>query len=173
MTSPGDAKEHTMTMTRTAAAVTIAIVALLSVRGSALKMQPAPLTVLFVCEHGAAKSVIAAAHFNKIAKERGLPFRGVARGTAPDPTIPVGVRQGLERAGLELSVTKPMMVGQADMNAADRVVTFEIALPSTVSASKTAATDWKAVPSVSADFGVASAEIKRRVEALIAELSKK
>ena len=28
-------------------------------------------TVLFVCEHGAAKSVIAAAQFNKLAKEKG------------------------------------------------------------------------------------------------------
>jgi protein-tyrosine-phosphatase len=29
-------------------------------------------TVVFVCEHGAAKSVIATTYFNKIAAERGL-----------------------------------------------------------------------------------------------------
>jgi hypothetical protein len=38
--------------------------------------------------------------------------------------------------------------------------------------SKAAPTDWRAVPSVSADFGVASADIKRRVEALIDDLAK-
>jgi len=53
-------------------------------------------TVLFVCEHGGAKSVIAAAHFNKIAKERGLPYRAVTLGTAPDADIPAGVRKGLD-----------------------------------------------------------------------------
>lgn len=129
-------------------------------------------TVLFVCEHGAAKSVIAAAHFNKIARERGLPFRAVARGTAPDAAIPAGVRQGLQREGLQLAVEKPILVVQADATAADRIVTFEVALPATVSSSTTRPTDWKAVPAVSTDFGIASADIKRRVEALIDELAK-
>jgi arsenate reductase len=36
--------------------------------------------VVFVCEHGAAKSVIAAAYFNKLAKERNLPYEAVCRG---------------------------------------------------------------------------------------------
>ena len=136
------------------------------------KTAPAAHTVLFVCEHGAAKSVIAAAHFNKIARERGLSYRAVARGTAPDADIPAGVRRGLEREGLELVVQKPMMVGQTDAHQASRVITFEIALPNAISSTGTL-TDWRAVPSVSADFGVASADIKRRVEALIDELMKK
>lgn len=166
-----------MTSTKTTTAMAIVIVGLLSVLGSAQGTAPqSPMTsqtVLFVCEHGAAKSVIAAAHFNKIAKERGLPYRAVARGTAPDAAIPAGVRKGLEQAGLELSIEKPVLVGQADVNGANRVVTFEIALPGNISSGKAAPTDWRAVPSVSADFGVASADIKRRVEALIDEFSKK
>ncbi len=136
------------------------------------KTAAAPQTVLFVCEHGAAKSVIAAAHFNKVARERGLPYRAVARGTAPDTAIPAGVRQGLDRAGLELVVQQPRMVGEADVSTASRVITFEIALPDGVAASA-APTDWRGVPSVSTDFDVASADIKRRVEALIDELVKK
>ncbi len=36
-------------------------------------------TILFICEHGAAKSVIAAAYFDKLAKERGLKYRAVFR----------------------------------------------------------------------------------------------
>jgi len=137
------------------------------------KSAPAAHTVLFVCEHGAAKSVIAAAHFNKIARERGLPYRAVARGTAPDADIPNGVRQGLEREGLELVVPEPMRVSQTDAHEASRVITFEIALPNAIAPSSGTLTDWRAVPSVSADFGVASADIKRRVEALIDELMKK
>src|SRR5688572_249911 len=50
--------------------------------------EPKPVgTVLFVCEHGSAKSVVAAAHFNRIAADRGLPFRAISRGTAPDPEM--------------------------------------------------------------------------------------
>src|SRR5690349_1513124 len=112
-----------MTISKTVAVVTIALVGVSAVRGAAQSNAPknpmAPQTVLFVCEHGAAKSVIAAAHFNKIAKERGLPYRAVARGTAPDQTIPDGVRNGLKQAGLELTVEKPVMVGQADVNGAN------------------------------------------------------
>ncbi len=47
--------------------------------------KPEPVgTILFVCEHGSAKSVVAAAHFNRIAAARGLPFRAISRGTVPD-----------------------------------------------------------------------------------------
>ena len=129
-------------------------------------------SVLFVCEHGGAKSVIAAAHFNKIAKERGLPYRAVARGTAPDEAVPAGVRQGLAAAGLEISIEKPVMVGQADVSKASRVVTFDVTLPGAIASSKPP-TGWDALPSVSSNFDVASAEIKRRVELLIDELTKK
>jgi protein-tyrosine-phosphatase len=41
-------------------------------------------TIIFVCEHGAAKSVIAAAYFNRFAEQRGLNLRAAARGTNPD-----------------------------------------------------------------------------------------
>ena len=31
-------------------------------------------TIVFVCEHGSAKSVVAAAHFNRLAAEARLPY---------------------------------------------------------------------------------------------------
>ena len=65
-------------MTKTqSAAVTIAIVGLLSAKGAAQgAASKAPVTtqtVVFVCEHGAAKSVIATTCFNKLAAERAVP----------------------------------------------------------------------------------------------------
>ena len=56
--------------------------------------------VLFVCEHGAVKSVIAAAHFNRLARERHLAMRAVARGTYPEAEIPSNVVSGLRADGL-------------------------------------------------------------------------
>jgi hypothetical protein len=43
---------------------------------------PARQRVLFVCLHGAAKSVIATAYFNKLARDRGLSYRATFRGTS-------------------------------------------------------------------------------------------
>src|SRR5215207_1472346 len=40
--------------------------------------------VLFVCLHGAAKSVVGAAHFRRLAAARGLDIDAVAAGTEPD-----------------------------------------------------------------------------------------
>ena len=50
---------------------------------------PRPDEVVFVCEHGAAKSVVAAQYFNKLAGERGLAVRAVARGAEPQADLSV------------------------------------------------------------------------------------
>ena len=46
-----------------------------------------PTTVVFVCEHGSAKSMIAALWFNRLASEQGLPLQGVSRGVNPDAKV--------------------------------------------------------------------------------------
>src|SRR5499425_1017044 len=56
--------------------------------------------VLFVCLHGAAKSVIGAAHFRRLAAERGLAIAAVAAGTEPDPQLAPGAMKGLAGDGL-------------------------------------------------------------------------
>jgi arsenate reductase (thioredoxin) len=43
--------------------------------------------ILFVCEHGAARSTIAAAYFNKFAQQQNLDYVAVFRGTDPDTTL--------------------------------------------------------------------------------------
>jgi len=44
-------------------------------------------TVVFVCQHGAAKSVLAATLLERLAAEQGLPLRALARGTEPSPLV--------------------------------------------------------------------------------------
>lgn len=44
--------------------------------------------IVFVCEHGSAKSVIAASEFERMAKKEGLAVNILARGTNPDAEIP-------------------------------------------------------------------------------------
>src|SRR4029453_17394056 len=50
--------------------------------------------VLFVCLHGAAKSVVAAAHFRRLASARGLSISAVAAGTEPDAEVAAGGGEG-------------------------------------------------------------------------------
>ena len=72
-----------------------------------------PARVVFVCEHGSVKSLIGMVYFNRSAQERGLPYRAVARGTVPEPTVPGPVREGLHAAGFDVreSIQMPEHTG--------------------------------------------------------------
>ena len=125
-------------------------------------------TILFVCEHGAAKSVVAAAHFNKRAAEAGLPFRAVSRGTAPDPSVPARITAGLKSEGLSVPPGfVPAGVQPAEIKNAARVVTFDVVLPA--SADLARSSKWDGLPAFSDGYGPASAAILTKVDALIRE----
>ena len=79
---------------------------------------PAEPTVVFVCEHGAAKSVIATTYFNKIAKERGLRARADFRGVNPQADLSVSALRGLRDDGLAVPDRKPSPISQTDVDAA-------------------------------------------------------
>src|SRR3954447_25865364 len=86
-------------------------------------------TVVFVCEHGAAKSVIAAAQFNRLASEMKLPYRAVARATNPEDAVAPSVRSGLAAEGLDVAGWKPRAVSGDDLKRAARVVSLATDLP--------------------------------------------
>ena len=77
--------------------------------------------VIFVCEHGAAKSVLSAAIFNKLARERRMNLRAIARGTNPDPEISQKVAAGLQADGLVASEPAPKKISKADLDGVRRV----------------------------------------------------
>jgi arsenate reductase (thioredoxin) len=66
--------------------------------------------VLFLCPHGAAKSVLAAALCQRMATARHLLMRAVCAGSEPDPEIAPHVRALLVGEGLEMPVTQPQLV---------------------------------------------------------------
>lgn len=83
-----------------------------------------PKTVVFLCEHGAAKSVIAAAYFNKLAAERHLPFYAIARGTTPQADLSQSAVAGLKKDGVAFVQDKPRLLSSDDAKKAVRVVAF-------------------------------------------------
>ena len=128
------------------------------------------LTVLFVCEHGSAKSVVAAAHFNRLARERQIEVRAVSRGTDPDPEVAPNAARGLETDGLETGCEAPRRLSGTDIAAAARVVAFGPLLEGYGGAD--AIEVWEDIPPVSEDYERARTAIVERVNRLLDELAK-
>ena len=125
-------------------------------------------TVVFVCEHGAAKSVVSAAHFNRLAKERNLNLRAVSRGTNPDKEMPVNTINALKADGLDVGITKPTKLTKPDVVGAVRVVTF-CQLPEAF-ANVTPVERWDDVPPMSEDYNKFRDTVVERIKRLLAEL---
>jgi arsenate reductase (thioredoxin) len=125
-------------------------------------------TVVFVCEHGAAKSVIATVYFNKIAAERGLHARAIYRGTNPQPDLSVRTITGLQDDGLTVPGEKPSAITSADVEAATVIFAIGCALPANASASGKSA-NWDDVPD-DQGYGAQRDAIKKHVESLVEDL---
>jgi arsenate reductase (thioredoxin) len=127
--------------------------------------------VIFVCEHGAAKSILSAAIFNKLAGERGLNIRAIARGTNPDPEISPKVAAGLQSDGLEPSASAPRKISSADLIGARRVITF-CALPDDYPGN-IQVENWDAFLPAIEDYGGARDKLADRIGRLLDELKSK
>lgn len=128
--------------------------------------------VLFVCEHGAARSTIATAYFNKLAEEQGLNFRAIFRATNPDSTLMPATIKGLTEDGFDISNWTPKLVSQTDINKASEIVTFDCNIPAPDSSSKPLV-QWNGIAPVSKDYNLARNQIVENVQELINDLAKK
>jgi len=153
--------------------LSVVVLALIAgVYGQALVAQtPDDKTILFVCEHGAAKSVIATAYFDKLAKERGLRYRATFRGTNPDPTLAAAAVEGLKSDGIDTRGWTPQLVTRKDLDAAARVVTMGCNVPGKEAVAGKLM-EWNDISSPSQNYAVARDEIVKRVEILIDELAR-
>jgi arsenate reductase len=131
-----------------------------------------PPTVLFMCPHGAAKSVLASAYFQRAAKERGLNVRVISAGTDPDPEVAPAVASHLKKGGYEVPVSKPRQVTSEDLATADVVISIGCDLKD-LPAPKGTVVKWDDVPAPSQDFAGADQMIRERVLQLVEELVRK
>ena len=72
-------------------------------------------TIVFVCEHGAARSTIASLYFNKMARERHLQYHSVFQALTPDSTISQGTKKGLTADGFETTTLTPVALNTKDI----------------------------------------------------------
>jgi arsenate reductase len=130
-----------------------------------------PERVLFLCPHNAAKSLLAATYFDRLARQRGLPFRADSAGTEPAAVPAPAVVTALQAEDVDVSGYRPRHVEPRDLEGAHRVISMgcdltDVGLPSEQ------VERWDEVPPVSEDLDTAYAAIRRRVEALIADLDR-
>ena len=128
-------------------------------------------TVLFLCPHHAAKSVIASAYCERLAHEAGLGLRVLSAGTEPDEAIMPSVAQMLEADGFHIRNHTPRPVTHEELEVADAVVTMGCDLQALgVPAHKQR--DWRDVPPASADVSACRSAILERLPALLAEFGR-
>ena len=147
--------------------VAVLLLALVQPGGQGQDHRP---SIVFVCEHGAAKSVIATAYFNKLASERGLPYRATFRGTSPQDELSVRAVEGLKADGLAIPSGKPAAISDADVSDATHIFAIGCTLPQRALLSGKAA-DWSDVPD-DKGYGPMRDAIVRHVRQLLDELNR-
>jgi protein-tyrosine-phosphatase len=128
-------------------------------------------TIVFVCLHGSVKSQMAAAHFNRIAKQRGLPFTAISRGLAVDDSIPPRIREGLSLDGLAPLDDVPRALTAEEANGAAKIFAFD-----DVPAERKGAADvtyWSDVPPATKNYNAARDAIVRHLDELVPSLANK
>jgi arsenate reductase (thioredoxin) len=126
--------------------------------------------VLFVCEHGVAKSALAAALFNDMAEQRGLTLRAERRSASTPQVEPsLSTNKGMAADGLPIPVGVPLQLSERDIHSALRVVTIGTSLPLTVREITTE--DWADVPAVGDGYASARDMIRRHISQLLDDLA--
>lgn len=124
--------------------------------------------IIFVCEHGAAKSIVASAWFNKLASQNGLSIRSIARGTHPDAELGPKAVEGLREDGLTPLESVPQKILLADVESAIHIVSF-CEIPEEFK-NKVTTESWADVPAVSDGYEAARDAIVKHINHLVSSL---
>ncbi|MBI2216007.1 MAG: chromate resistance protein [Candidatus Rokubacteria bacterium] len=131
-------------------------------------VKPRGVRLAFVCLHGAAKSVLAAALARRLGAERGIDVRAIAAGIEPDAEVSPAAVRGLTADGLDAPAGRPRRATLYDVRSASRVVTFGCDL-GRLAPEAAHVDDWPDVPAVSDGYETARDAIRERVDRLIAD----
>jgi arsenate reductase len=127
-------------------------------------------SLLFVCQHGGAKSLIAAEYFNRLARVRGLSLGAESAGIEPYAAVPDAVVVGLARDGFDVQHYVPRRLEFESLANASCVVSFGCEIPNSMSEARIEC--WDDVPMVSDGFARARDVIVARVSLLIEKLAR-
>lgn len=145
---------------------------------AAMRMEPigearAGASIVFVCRNGVAMSVWSAAYFNRLAADRGIAERAIARASIPSfSAVPLRMSIGLALDGFRLGGYLPHVIDADDARNADLVVAIDDAvLPPEAQANLSRNETWQGFPPMREQYFPSRAALKTRVEALVERLA--
>lgn len=145
-----------------------------SMQAGPAEERKAPMeTIVFVCEHGSAKSLIASQWFNKVAAERGLSVRSVSRGITPDASVPPAIANNLAGDGLAPDGFVPKALSRADLATASRVVTIGVDAVSLTKGVPVPVETWNDIPPASENYAASRDAMRARMEQLLTKTTTK
>jgi arsenate reductase (thioredoxin) len=127
--------------------------------------------IVFLCPHGAAKSVIAAAYCQQIADRHNLPLHATAAGTEPDAEFSPAVLELLHTEGIDIADQRPRRVTSEELTAASRIISLGCDLAD-LPATGIVVEHWDDVPPPSQDLLLARDRIRAHVEQLLETLQR-
>lgn len=80
--------------------------------------------ILFVCVHNSGRSQMAEAFFNRMAADRGIPFRAGSAGTLPGEKLNPAATTVMEEIGISLSGQKPKLLTPEMVADAAQIITM-------------------------------------------------
>jgi arsenate reductase len=126
--------------------------------------------VIFVCEHGAGKSVVAAAYFNKIAKDRNLDWEASCRGTNPDEEVSAPTKEGLRSDNLLDPKLSPQKLAQGDTSNIEKIILFTKLPDDFKTTIKNE--DWSSLPNIDAKYEVRRDVLIKKINEFFDSLEK-
>jgi protein-tyrosine-phosphatase len=126
-------------------------------------------TILFVCLHGAAKSVIAASHCQRLAKTAGVSIRATFAGTEPDSEIAPAAAAGVLAEGIDVRDQPTRRVTAEELRNAWRVISFGCDLEGLAPGVRVER--WDDVPAVSENYRLTRDAIVARLPGLVEAVS--
>ncbi|NQD35844.1 hypothetical protein HPT27_02345 [Permianibacter sp. IMCC34836] len=139
---------------------------LLLLSGCGNAFESKPVTVVFVCQYGYGKSLVAARHFEQKAAASGLNVQVLARGLTPTSTVAPAMVTALANDGFDVSQFQPSALTAADIELADRIVSFGVDVPGAVAIT----TRVDDVPALSQDYVAGRDRINQILDRLLIEL---
>jgi protein-tyrosine-phosphatase len=133
--------------------------------------RPRPGPVVFICEHGSAKSLIAREWFDRLAKERGLPVRAVSLGVKPDAAVPGAIAEALGKDGFDVHAFVPSRADAAALEGASLVVAIGLEAPGALPVQPGDALEaWDGIPPTAPRYEATRDALRQRIEALLDRL---
>jgi arsenate reductase len=159
-------------MTPRSKATLLALATLASARPSDSGEAKPANTIVFVCEHGSVKSLIAMQWFNRLAAERGSTVRAISRGMTPDKAVPKGIVLNLGKDGFTVEGFTPSRLSKPDLHLAQRVVSIGVDVTEVTNGDDVTVVEWANIPPASENYAVSRDAIRARIDSLLKELKR-